>query len=181
MKNLYRIHGDYASIVIMCKGHKYITKVSRQQLDKVLGFTNTWRGKQNSKTGAVYVVGSIESREVLLHRYLCDVTDLDIRVDHKNHDTLDNRVDNLIVTDAAGNNWNTSVRKSNITGVRGVTLLKTGKFLAQVKKDGVRVLRKQYGNLIEATMAVVACRNRIDNNPIRKPIAPTGHVRGHKK
>ena len=48
-----------------------------------------------------------------LHRLLTDTTDPDIRVDHENYDTLDNRKNNLRVTNDDKNTKNRSSKNSN--------------------------------------------------------------------
>jgi hypothetical protein len=54
-------------------------------------------------------------------------------VDHRNHDTFDNRLDNLRVSTPAENSHNKRKSKSNTSGYKGVSLhRKTGRWLAQI-------------------------------------------------
>jgi len=84
------------------------------------------------------VLPKLETRLVLMHRQIMGLERGDKRVvDHINHDTLDNRRSNLRVCTVAQNNMNTSVRRTNKTGYKGVWLHKpTQKFATQVKIGG---------------------------------------------
>lgn len=56
-------------------------------------------------------------------------------VDHINMDKLDNRVSNLRACCQSENIANTNARKSSKTGVKGVHIGRSGKFIAQITKD----------------------------------------------
>jgi hypothetical protein len=59
--------------------------------------------------------------------------------DHKNHDTLDNRRDNLRDADPDQNTWNSRDKRcGNSTGYRGVVKLPNGKFKSYVRVGGGR-------------------------------------------
>lgn len=61
----------------------------------------------------------------------------DFFLDHKNGIRNDNRIDNLRLADRSKNGANRPICKSNKTGFKGVSISKkTGKFKAQIKKNG---------------------------------------------
>ena len=83
-----------------------------------------------------YYAGTKKGR---VHR-LCMNAKGKIFVDHINHNTLDNRKENLRLVNNSLNAKNASVRKDNNTGVRGVTFVeKENKYVCfWVDKYGIR-------------------------------------------
>ena len=81
-----------------------------------------------SKTG--YAVANINGKVTKLHRYLLGLTDQCDVVDHKNHNTLDNRRSNLRVCTQLQNAMNQRPNKGNKH--LGVRLLPTGKYNARI-------------------------------------------------
>jgi len=79
-------------------------------------------------------------RTLYMHRLLCGLDFGDSRyVDHKNLTRLDNRRQNLRVCTALENVHNTSLRKSNTSGYKGVTFDKRrGTWVARVRCNGTR-------------------------------------------
>src|ERR1700729_2243465 len=64
-----------------------------------------------------------------------------IKVDHRSHDTLDNRRSNLRVSSNVQNHHNMRPKRGKAVPFKGVYLFKrTGKFHAQIKTDKVRHL-----------------------------------------
>lgn len=71
---------------------------------------------QNSKT---YYVASDGIGK--LHRFVMDVTDQSISVDHINRNGLDNRLENLRNLDTSQNKRNMSAREDNKIGINGIS------------------------------------------------------------
>lgn len=67
-----------------------------------------------------------------LHRIVMGVTDPNVLVDHKDGNGLNCRRKNLRTATRADNARNTSVRSDSLTGVKGVSRLKSGKFIARI-------------------------------------------------
>lgn len=97
--------------------------------------------------------------ELTLHRFILGFP-AGKDVDHRNHDTRDNRKENLRVTTRSQNQQNRKgLNKNNRTGVRGVHYDPSrGRYVASVKVNRVRVLNRRYDTLEDAAMAVLSAR-----------------------
>lgn len=90
---------------------------------------------------------------VLMHRQILGLSKEQI-VDHINHDTLDNRRENLLATTYSGNNKNRKLFSNNRSGLSGVGLHKrSGKWRAYSSLDGKHIHLGLFGTLAEATDA----------------------------
>lgn len=68
----------------------------------------------------------------LMHRFIMDVTDPQIQVDHRFHNGLDNQREKLRVATQSQNNKNQRVRRTSKTGRKGVSWCKyTKRYVAQ--------------------------------------------------
>jgi HNH endonuclease len=56
----------------------------------------------------------------------------DLRIDHKNGDLLDNRVENLRISTPEQNAMNRKICRNNNSGVTGVGLVKSGRYRARI-------------------------------------------------
>jgi len=79
-------------------------------------------------------IGYISSKGVYLHRLIMNAKRGEI-VDHINHDTLDNRKENLRICTIKENVRNTSLSKNNTSGFNGVAKHYTGKWRAYIMVD----------------------------------------------
>ena len=71
-----------------------------------------------------------------LHRFILNITDENIKVDHKNRNTLDNRKENLRPCNTSENNSNRICMPKSTSKYLGVYFHKgTGKYMARIKKD----------------------------------------------
>ena len=75
----------------------------------------TWNENSNG-----YARCSIQGKEVLMHRYILNVDDPQIVIDHKKHNTLDNRKSQLRITNTHCNTMNEKLAVNNKSGVTGV-------------------------------------------------------------
>lgn len=94
-----------------------------------------------------------------LHRLICE-TDRHLKVDHINHNTLDNRRENLRAISHSGNIQNISgARSDSLTGVRGVTFKpKNDKYEVRVGINGKRIHVGYFKTLEEAETAAIKAR-----------------------
>lgn len=134
---------EYAELVI--KSPKYGIKkclISLSSVDKVSQMT--WQVKYTKSSDNFYVHSSkCYGKSILLHRYITNCPN-DLVVDHINHNTLDNRLENLRITTTRGNALNINSRKDNTSGAVGVRKLKNGQFAVYLSKE-----RKAIFNTLE--------------------------------
>ena len=85
------------------------------------------------------------SETILLHRVICNCdTNDNIYIDHINHDTLDNRKENLRITINEDNSKNRKSKNSNNhSGYRNVCRIHN-KWHVQMQVDGIGTLLKKF-------------------------------------
>lgn len=79
---------------------------------------HTWYLKESSNN--FYATSTINKKKVRLHRFILNVSDSKIIVDHFDRDTLNCRRDNLRIGNSSLNNRNKSFRKDNTSNRTGV-------------------------------------------------------------
>lgn len=128
MNNRYEILGEVTLIYINKNGGgETFTKVDTADLEKIKQFPNTWSAYYDKKTKSYYVRSAMSGKTIQLHRYLCD-NPPGLVIDHKNHDTLDNRKSNLNPVTSKQNSQNLrGAAKNSKSGVRGVSWNKNSK------------------------------------------------------
>ena len=119
----------------------YDVQIDDEDWDKVKGYT--WRiCTKEAKEGLYYFHSNTKRdpitrkfKDVRLHRLIMGCTTGDGKVvDHINHDTLDNRKNNLRVTTPAGNVRNSRISIRNTSGYKGVSYYKRDNlYLVSVK------------------------------------------------
>ena len=81
------------------------------------------------------------------------------KIDHKDNNRLNNRIENLRIATTENNNQNAVRRKDNTTGVKGVNFCKRDKrFIARIQANSSRHLVGYFKTLEEAEKALVAAR-----------------------
>lgn len=165
MKNKFEIIGDTVEILLNPKsGLTMKAIISKEDLWKAQEFSGTWcPGWQ----GFGYYVKGREPRGngkiLLLHRVLTDCPD-GLVVDHLNHNTLDNRRDNLKVCTQAENckNRRAPTRKPSprkyksklgVVGVRPQRRLKQETWLARISVNGKAIYLGCFKKLEDAINA----------------------------
>lgn len=145
-KNTYLIDGD---VVIMTthKGENFL--FDKSDLERV--------SKQSwciSKTG--YLVSNINKKTIKLHRFILELTEPKVAVDHINGDPMDNRRSNLRICDNVENTRNSKVSKNNTSGYPGVGQTPTGRYRARINVNRKEIRIGTFDTFEEAKQARIA-------------------------
>lgn len=94
-----------------------------------------------------------KQKTIRMHRLIMNPPD-NMDIDHFNHDTLDNRRENLRICTTANNGGN-RVKNKGVTSslYKGVTLSKYRKLVAQIRFEGKYIHLGNYANEIDAARA----------------------------
>ena len=108
----------------------------------------TWYATRNGKR-------TIFGREkpIQLHRFLMNVSDAGLEVDHIDGDGLNCQDENLRVCTHTENMHNFSRPRNNTTGHKGVSKARNGTYTAHIKVNGVMKHIGTYPSLEEASIA----------------------------
>lgn len=146
--NEYNIKGDITELIITrSTGEKIVVLIDTEDLDRVSkhNWCAGWRGGYQQRYYIQYIdyyyndKGEYKGRTILLHKFLMDVWDKR-KVDHINHDSLNNTKINLRVISNSKNLQNRKGANQNgSTGVRNVNRSNDPDILwVQFMKDGIR-------------------------------------------
>ena len=108
-------YDDYAEIILYDKDCKEIarTLIDLEDIEKIKGYKCCYH------QGYVQIYDKETKMKIRLHRFIMDCPE-DMVVDHINHNTLDNRKENLRICLHQENMHNLSTQKNNSSGVTGV-------------------------------------------------------------
>ena len=103
----------------------------------------------------------IKNKLYLLHRVVFYLHNgwLPEFVDHINQDHTDNRPENLRAATKSQNCMNRKTKRDCKVPLNGVTIKKTGKYVARISVDGKRVYLGEFDNIFDAA----ACRLSAEN------------------
>jgi HNH endonuclease len=112
-----------------------------------------WTGSKCYHCDNIYVCGVIDGRRVKMHNLVTRNKTSNI-VDHKNRDSLDNRLENLRICTPQLNGINHGININNKTGYKGVSLHKgTKNKIMQMTVNGKRT---HIGSFVSASHAALA-------------------------
>lgn len=148
IKNNYIIEGDIVKIVLDTKHGKFYALIDLEDFDKANNCENKWclRSLKHQYAQQMKVIGKEGNRSkyttIKLHNIIIDCPE-GMRVDHINHNTLDNRKQNLRIIEHKNNITHRKGANSNSkTGVRNVNLVTRysgeQEYWVQLMKDGKR-------------------------------------------
>ncbi|MEK4263669.1 HNH endonuclease [Paenibacillus sp. FSL L8-0499] len=168
MRNEYNVLGDYAEIILNRKnGMKLKALVDIEDIEVLLKIETTWVSQYSPLTKSYYVVANSKKEngkrtKFILHRIIMN-TEKGMIVDHINHDTLDNRKQNLRLVTQSENQENRlgATRKSK-TGIRNVSYHKTsGLWVVVIGRNNKRVCLGHFKTLEEAEKVAIEGRKKL--------------------
>jgi hypothetical protein len=159
--NKYKIIGNITILYIVTKDDTYETLIDTVDLDRLkkLNLSFTIR---NLKHRQLYVrasnyLGKINGKykyeTIYLHAFISNANfKQGDYVDHKNHNTLDNRKENLVVTNQSENLKNRGkINKNNKSGYRNVSWSnKENKWLVQLQINKKNTCLGKFDNVYKA-------------------------------
>lgn len=79
-----------------------------------------WRAIRKWPSKTWYAATMIKGKRVTIHRYILELSDPKIKVDHRDRNGLNNKRENLRIATQSQNMANTGLLKSNTSGYKGV-------------------------------------------------------------
>jgi hypothetical protein len=119
----------------------YMKNKKTSELKEILVDEEDWhklmQSSWSNNTG--YAMGQIDKKYWRMHRYIMQITDSNIFIDHINGNRLDNRKENLRKVTPAENSMNKKPRNNENTTskYKGVNKSSSNKFNVLVTKDGI--------------------------------------------
>jgi len=155
-KNKYKIDGNDVIVYLDRKDGSIVeTIIEFADFDKVLNYKYKWYAKHNINTDSFYVYATIynnllgRNSTIKLSKYILDYKG-NQEVDHKDHDTLNNRRSNLRVALFSDNSKHRKGKNSNNkTGYRNVSFI-NGWYVVQLQIEGQNKIIGKFKDLDEA-------------------------------
>lgn len=146
--NKYIIKNDYVEMIIKSKVYgTIIVKIDNEDLEKCSKLTWHYAKNKDSK----YIQTRVKGKMIKLHRYIMDINNSNLLVDHINRDTLDNRKSNLRICTYQQNSFNKSIRVDNTSGIAGVSFYKINKkWRAKIKYNNLTIHLGYFNDINEA-------------------------------
>lgn len=136
----YNILDSITEIFLYHDEQKYAVIIDTINLEKVLSYKYRWYLCWHEDVNGFYVratkyISHRNPKPILLHDFLLDFP-LNGHVDHINHATLDNRIENLRIITSSDNLRNRKTRNSNNkSGYRNVCLI-DNRWVIQIQING---------------------------------------------
>ena len=146
--NKYIINDNYVEIIIESKVYGVIrVKIDNDDLEKCSKLTWQYAKNKDSK----YIQTRIKGKMIKLHRYIMNMNNSNLVVDHINRNPLDNRKSNLRICSYKENSFNKSIRVDNTSGIPGVSFHKTNKkWRAKIKYNNLTIHLGYFEDINEA-------------------------------
>lgn len=163
MKNRYEVRGDDTAIFLTLNNGKVLeTLILSKDFEKINKHPGTWHAHYNPSTDSYYVDSNEYStgkqKYIRLHRLLLNAP-RGLDVDHIDHNTLNNRRNNLRLATRSQNQQNMPLLQNSKSGIRGVTWNKVNKkWWLRVHIDGKRTSLGLFNALEEAKKAAIIAR-----------------------
>lgn len=112
-----------------------------------------WYAHKSSTSNGIYAFSKINNKSIQLHRYIMGITDPKIQIDHINHNSLDDRLNNLRICNNKQNSWNAQCHKDSKCAFKGVVITRAGRYQVEIMKDGKKYNLGTYLTAEEAAIA----------------------------
>lgn len=163
--NNYIVEGDIAKIELTRTNGKESlwAIIDAEDLERVLAFPYSWHASLDKYTHTYYVHAfNYKTKEkALLQMYIGNPDKITgVLVDHRNHDTLDNRKANLRIVEKQANTRNRNgANINNKSGYRNVCLIR-GKWQVQIQIDGKNTNMGRFNDVDEAGLFAEEMRHK---------------------
>lgn len=140
--NEYEIRGPVTAIFLaQADGSFRETIIDTTELERVMSLGKRWFCSSVHGRCAVMAHAVGNGASIYLSRFILGITDPQVIVDYANHDSLDNRRENLLPLTKAGNGlYRAKPNKNNTSGLIGVTWHKPAeKWMAQISHRGKNI------------------------------------------
>lgn len=112
-----------------------------------------WRAQWNPKARTFYAASGQNKELVYMHCMILRMSsNYKLKIDHKDHNGLNNLESNLRIATAQQNSWNQRKHRDNGSGYKGVTK-QDGKFVARIWYDNKKEYLGTFDSAIEAAIA----------------------------
>jgi hypothetical protein len=167
MLNKHEIRGDHVALNIKKRdGRELEFLVDLSDFPILQSLNKSWCAmwSEDAKTWYVYHKDSHQNyKAVLLHRFLMNTPE-HLHVDHKDHNGLNNRRENMRNVDRTTNQLNHRMQSNNTSGYRGVIWDKhRGLWQARVKVKYKNILVGRFATADQANAAIKVYRKDILN------------------
>lgn len=106
--------------------------------DEDFEWINQWKWYAQKRNNGLTAARRDGKKIVSMHRVIMGVTDCNLFIDHKNHDILDNRRDNLRICTKAQNNCNIRSHRGSTSKYLGVCWCRRSrKWISSIKSNGI--------------------------------------------
>lgn len=146
--NKYIIKDNSVEMIIESKVHGIVkVKIDKEDMEKCSKLTWHYAKNKDSK----YIQTRIKGKMIKLHRYIMNMNNSNLVVDHINRNPLDNRKSNLRICSYKENSFNKSIRVDNTSGIPGVSFHKTNKkWRAKIKYNNLTIHLGYFEDINEA-------------------------------
>jgi hypothetical protein len=154
------VNNEYAILYMRNKKGTYEALIDIDDLNKLIELDWSWHLAWSNTTKSYYVKTTFRFREngktkgktIYLHRHLMPCSE-EFYIDHKNHNTLDNRKNNLRITTNIENHENriNKPNRNSSTGCRNITYSSSeGVYYFQIWDGAHNIRVKSFSNKEEA-------------------------------
>ncbi|WP_297991962.1 HNH endonuclease [uncultured Clostridium sp.] len=146
--NKYIIKNNYVEMIIESKVYgTIIVKIDNDDLEKCSKLTWHYAKNKDSK----YIQTRVKGKMIKLHRYIMNIDNSNLLVDHISRDTLDNRKSNLRICTYQQNSFNKSIRIDNTSGITGISFHNINKkWRAKIKYNNLTIHLGYFEDINEA-------------------------------